>query len=328
MLRVMSSLHPLHRLFLSAGLILAVSLPCRSVRADDQTLSESTSPTAIPSEKIENFFRLSPRFYSGGQPEGDAAFEQLEQFGVRTILSVDGARPDIERARKFGMRYVHIPIGYDSVPADKARLMAKAAAELPGPVYMHCHHGKHRGPAAAAFCLIATEGWSRDKGLEWMRRAGTSPDYAGLFQSVKTLPIPTKAELAALRAEFPETARVSTLVESMVKVDSHWDRLKEARARKYAAPPEGDLTPVQTALQLTELFREMARSEESAKRGTGFVETSRDAELAAEKFEQALRKLATSGAAPDREAAEVQFRALSQACTACHKKYRDAADRE
>lgn len=324
--------HPSNRPYRCPGFFVVAWLFCAVIvltafgQDDEKVAGKSAEP--VPIREIENVFRLTPRLYSGGQPEGDAAFERLKALGIRTIITVDGAKPDLARAKKYGMRYVHLPIGYDAVPADKALLMAKAAGGLPGPVFVHCHHGKHRGPAAAAFCAIATEGWSREKGLEWMRRAGTSPDYAGLFQSVKSLPIPSAEQLKDLPAEFPEVSRVSTLVESMVQVDREWDRLKAARERKFAKTDGDDVTPTQMALQLTELFRELARSEEAEQRGKEFVEAARSSEKSAERLEQALRKLAGSGTAADRDAAETQFRAVSQSCTACHKKHRDDPNRD
>ena len=41
------------------------------------------------------------------------------------------------------------PIGYDGVPREQALRMIKAVQVAKGPVYFHCHHGKHRGPAGA-----------------------------------------------------------------------------------------------------------------------------------------------------------------------------------
>src|SRR5947208_13492334 len=62
---------------------------------------------------IANLFRLGDRVFSGAQPEGPEGFASLRRLGVTTILSVDGARPDVEAARRAGLRYVHLPIGYD-----------------------------------------------------------------------------------------------------------------------------------------------------------------------------------------------------------------------
>jgi protein tyrosine phosphatase (PTP) superfamily phosphohydrolase (DUF442 family) len=99
---------------------------------------------------LHNVFPITDKFYSGSCPEGEAGFGSLRALGVRTVISVDGARPDVELARKHGLRYVHLPIGYDGVPRQQALRIARAVRDLPGPVYLHCHHGKHRGPVTAS----------------------------------------------------------------------------------------------------------------------------------------------------------------------------------
>src|SRR4051812_33660083 len=76
---------------------------------------ESASPVPIEIRGIENAFRLSPRLYSGSQPEGARSFAALRDLGIRTIVTVDGSMPDVETARKFGLRYVHLPVGYDGI---------------------------------------------------------------------------------------------------------------------------------------------------------------------------------------------------------------------
>ena len=98
---------------------------------------------------LPNVLRVSDKLISGGVPDGDTGFASLQTLGVQTVISVDGARPDVERARKFGLRYVHLPIGYDGGRARSGR----ASARLPGRP-THRHHGKHRSlAAAAATCL-------------------------------------------------------------------------------------------------------------------------------------------------------------------------------
>ena len=68
---------------------------------------------------IHNAFQVTEKIYSGSQPEGDAAFAALQKLGVKTILSVDGSKPDVERAHKFGLRYVHLPFSYDGIPTNR-----------------------------------------------------------------------------------------------------------------------------------------------------------------------------------------------------------------
>ena len=77
------------------------------------------------------------------------AFASLQELGIRTIITVDGSRPDVERAHRFGFRYVHLPIGYDSISEARRGASPRPCAHA-GPIDLHCHHGKHCGPAAAA----------------------------------------------------------------------------------------------------------------------------------------------------------------------------------
>ncbi|MBU6208995.1 MAG: hypothetical protein KGR22_03710, partial [Planctomycetes bacterium] len=57
---------------------------------------------------LHNLVAFHDDVWSGSVPEGDAGFDSLTSLGVRTIISVDGALPDLERARARGMRYVHL----------------------------------------------------------------------------------------------------------------------------------------------------------------------------------------------------------------------------
>src|SRR5687768_8269328 len=57
---------------------------------------------------LHNVYRITDKLYSGSGPEGDAGFGSLRDFGVTTVASVDGARPDVEAARRRGLRYFHL----------------------------------------------------------------------------------------------------------------------------------------------------------------------------------------------------------------------------
>src|SRR5262245_61152211 len=205
---------------------------------------------------LHNVRRVTDRLISGGSPEGDEGFRSLSELSVKTIISVDGARPDLERAHRFGMRYVHLPIGYDGVPRDQILRIARAVRDLPSQVYLHCHHGKHRGPAAAAAarrCL--DERCTVADALEFLRQAGTDPHYQGLFASVQQAGRVEPKELDAIPADFPESAVVAALVEAMVRIDERWDHLKAIRTAGWSAPPNhADLDPPHEALQLQEQF--------------------------------------------------------------------------
>src|SRR5262245_9997792 len=71
-----------------------------SAAADARVVGE---PDTAAAAHIHNYFRLSPRLASGASPEGDEDFAALEAAGIKSIVTVDGAKPDAEGARKHGM---------------------------------------------------------------------------------------------------------------------------------------------------------------------------------------------------------------------------------
>src|SRR5205814_1359060 len=113
------------RIAILAAALFAASVDCGSP-------ADETARLDLPG--LHNVFRVTGRLYSGSSPEDDAGFRSLQRLGIRTVITVDGARPDVERARRFGLRYVHLPIGYDGVPEARAYQLARAVRDLPGPV--------------------------------------------------------------------------------------------------------------------------------------------------------------------------------------------------
>ena len=273
----------------------------------------------VDAEGLHNVFRVSERIYSGSSPEGDAGFATLARLGVKMLLSVDGARPDVATARRHGLTYVHLPFGYDGIPPDRVKELAKAAGR-PGPIYVHCHHGKHRGPAAVAVIQLCTDpAWDAAVAEGWLATAGTDPRYTGLTGLPRTLARPTAEELAALPAALPEAAPVPDLARIMVDVDARWDHLKLIKAAGWVAPEDHpDIDPPHEALQLLEHYRETIRLGSAKDRGADFLKLVADAEAAAADLEQALR---AKPVAADR--AGPAFARSAAACTACHERFRD-----
>ena len=153
--------------------------------------SNEVFPRRIDAKNLLNLVQVHSKVVSGGLPEGDEAFEELQSLGVRTVISVDGMTPDVETARRYGLRYVHLPHGYDGVPDVRATQLAKAVRELEGPIYIHCHHGKHRSPAAASVACVAGGLIPKAKSLSILQLAGTSHNYRGLYESARQVkPLP------------------------------------------------------------------------------------------------------------------------------------------
>jgi protein tyrosine phosphatase (PTP) superfamily phosphohydrolase (DUF442 family) len=310
--------------------LLAAAAGCPMSGSPSHTAPDPpTEPARAEGDRVEapglhNVFRLTDRLYSGSSPDGEEGFRSLEKLGIKTVLSVDGARPEVALAHQHGLRYVHLPIGYDGVPHEQALRIAKAVRELPGPVYVHCHHGQHRGPAAAAIAhLCLDEGCGVETVVAEMRRAGADPHYKGLYAAPREFRRPTAEELARLPGDFPETAPVAALAQLMVGMDERWDALKLARESGWRVPADHpDIDPPHEALQLLEQYREAARLPRVKERPEEFRRWLAVAEASAGQLEQALRG-GKGRQSVDAAAAERSFQELKGACTRCHSKYRD-----
>lgn len=266
---------------------------------------------------LHNVYRLGETLYTGSAPDDEHGFDSLSRLGVKTIISVDGAPPDVEAARARGMRYVHLPITYSSVPRETLIASVRAAKELPGPIYLHCHHGKHRGPAAAVSlwrCLDKTV--TAEQAAAAMKVIGTADRYQGLYSSVQELTCPTSEELKAAKGELPELSHVPPLAKTMSEIDRIWDRVKKPAVDRNSTTISLQLT---TTYDLAEQFREAARlADVTEPMHPGFDAIVADLESLAETIKAELRDPA--GTSPVR--AEAVER-VNRRCDECHAKFRD-----
>lgn len=301
------------------ALTMAIASSLTGLRAADNPAPAPTNtiakPIAIPG--LQNTFRVNDRIISGSQPDTDIAFAALKQMGIKTIISVDGSKPDVAGAHKAGLHYVHLPFGYDGVPSNRVAELAKVIQIEPGPFYVHCHHGQHRGPTAVAVMCEADAGWTPEQAVVWLREAGTSDDYPGLYRSAREFRPPTKAELNAA-TNFPELAQSSSLVDTMVAIDEHFSWLKQSKKAGWKTPPKHpDISPDHEATMLWELLREVPRATDLAGRPEDFRKKLAGAEDAANNLRTLLKKPA------DAAAINAGFTHLDDACFNCHRSYRN-----
>jgi hypothetical protein len=284
--------------------------------------SRGALPEHLKEPGLAVIYRLTDNIYAGSAPEGDAGFISLKKLGVKTIITVDGTKPDIATARKHGFHYIHLPHGYDGISTNTQVALIKAAETVPGPIYVHCHHGLHRGPTAAAVICMGTAGWTPEQGLKWLKQVGTSTNYVGLYKTVETFRPPSKAALEAAPDHFPEVAKTEDLINTMVAIDGQWDKLKEIRKAGYEVPKDSpDLIPTAEATLLREHFREARRLPESRKRGVDFIKHFKAAEETTAILENDLGQYESKQM--DKKRLESQYKKLEQTCAACHKIFRN-----
>ena len=288
--------------------------------AKGQSAEGQPGPAApVASTNIHNLFRVTPRMFSGSQPEGDAAFAELERLGVKTIVSVDGSPPDVEAARRHGLRYVHLPFGYDGIPTPRWAELVRAAESLPGPLFVHCHHGKHRGPTAVAVMCMAREGWNPSLAESWLRQAGTAAEYAGLYATVHQFRAPDAPALARV-GPLPEISSPTPLVATMVELDARLDQLKAVQ-RPGGKLPGGasHQDGTRDSVLLWEQLRELGRHPDTLRRPPAY----REKLAASEEAARHLKDLLVGTPSPDAKVRDAALTQVMQSCSACHKAFRN-----
>jgi protein tyrosine phosphatase (PTP) superfamily phosphohydrolase (DUF442 family) len=319
------------------GFAAAVAAPPDAKPSDPQHRTAATTvvPPPVDAKEPAEFPGLhqvvayGKDFYSGSLPEGDEAFASLKALGIRTIISVDGAVPDLARAAANGMRYVHLPIGYNGFDEKRKLELVRAVRDLPKPLYLHCHHGKHRSAGAAGTVAVSLGWLDNETATARMKVSGTAPDYKGLWRCTAEATLLAKDVIDAAPADFPERAITTGLVQLMVETDFVTDHLKAIEKAGWGPPKNHpDLVPVAEAGRLADLLRTtLDDADTKAQFGTdeGFGVLLKDGAAKAQRLEDLLAAKPTNDAELPawKEALSKQFKLVLANCKECHVAHRD-----
>lgn len=324
--------------FLGLALGLIVAMPatwsCRSgatdkspgLHEDAAAAGARLSPPTLRDEKprdypgIHNAAAYDDGFISGSAPEGDEGFQTLAALGVKTVISVDGAVPDVETAERYGLRYIHLPIGYNGFSEQRKLELVRATrdAERLGPVYIHCHHGKHRSAGAAAAVAVGLGWLAPAEAVARMKVSGTAPNYKGLYACAEQSVVLAESVIDAVPADFPAQWKPSGYVSGMVETDEVFERLKSIEKAAWQTPADHpDLVPAAEAGRLADLFRVLTESEYTQRKGGEFLAQMQQAHGEA----QLLEDWIIAGTEPAR--LSEQFKLVGASCKSCHAQYRD-----
>jgi hypothetical protein len=192
--------------------------------------------------------------------------------------------------------------------------LAKTLQTKPGPFYVHCHHGKHRGPALGAIALRLQTQCDDETVLNWLDRAGVSKAYQGLWKDAVAF---RPQAVEGTDPELHEAVELGGIVEAMAAASRTWDRVKACEAAGWKAPSgHADVSPPHEAVILNEHFREMTRHEYEGYAAAEFTEALTHAVDVTAQLSKAL-------AASDSDAASKAFALVGRSCKNCHHDWRD-----
>ncbi|MAG56756.1 MAG: hypothetical protein CMJ83_10735 [Planctomycetes bacterium] len=271
-----------------------------------------------------NVFHLSDDVISGSEPHGRDGLVAVAGLGAKTVISVDGKVPDEQTATSLGMRYVHVPIQYRGMTGDELIRLAKTFRELEAPFYVHCFHGRHRGPAAAAVGRLVRDGAPRERALAEMRQwCGTSSKYEGLYQVIASRSMPTREQTQAYEWGFPAAHEFDGFRSVMIDASRTFDHLAALAARGWKPDPgHPDVHPINEAGKLTGLWTRSLTLPDVVGQPEDFRAWVTGAAVANERLEDALKRM-QSGASGATDDANRYLAEVKQSCTGCHRAYRN-----
>lgn len=293
--------------------------------AYDAAAAPKLPPTAPEdSEGLHNVYKLSKSIISGSEPIGEGAIKHLAEMGVKTILSVDGKAPDADTARKYGMRYVHVPIRYSGMTKDEVKKITKTFRDLEGPFFVHCFHGRHRGPAAAALGRVAIDGVPREQAMAEMRQyCGTASKYEGLYRTIAEAIVPDSNELARYQWDFPEGHTFKGIRQVMVPMARAHDDIKLLMDRDWEPDPaHPDIDALNSAKILLDLYIQANHLGDTAERSSEYKTWMTEGEQSMRGLVDSLEAM-KAGDTSKGAAAAKQFKAVRKNCSVCHTAYRN-----
>ncbi len=138
---------------------------------------------------LTNFERFAPELYRGAQPS-EAAFKELKKQGIKTVINLRLKKDDIEQERdwceKYGMHFIHIPMGYTTPKLDVIlAFIGVVTNKNLQPVYIHCRFGVDRTGAMVGLYRVIVQNWSYEDAYLEMRQHHFKPFLLSLKHAVE-----------------------------------------------------------------------------------------------------------------------------------------------
>ncbi|MEG6508324.1 dual specificity protein phosphatase family protein [Methyloligella sp. 2.7D] len=131
-----------------------------------------------------NFHTVIPGvLYRSAQPSAERIVELHERYGIKTIINLRGAHPDLDWykaestvASRKGITLVDFPISAKRVLSpDQVELLLAVLADAEPPVLIHCLDGADRSGLASAFYIAGVA-----DGSEFFAESQLTPIYGHL----------------------------------------------------------------------------------------------------------------------------------------------------
>ncbi len=149
---------------------------------------ERALAASIAAPSISNFDIVSEGLWRGAAPSNQA-MQKLAESGVKTIVDLRlaglGAEEEANRAKKLGIKYIHIPLGFMGPSLSKvAQFLNIVNDPANQPVFVHCRYGADRTGALVGVFRVIHDHWSFNQAYSEMRSHHFKPWLASLKRVV------------------------------------------------------------------------------------------------------------------------------------------------
>lgn len=156
----------------------SLALPARAQSGSADPPSAVVNASAI---QIENFGRVNPTYYRGGQPK-DHDYADLAALGVKTVINLTSSDADASEqtfVEHAGMKYFQIPMTTHQQPksSELAEFLKMVSDPANQPVFVHCVGGRHRTGVMTAAYRMTHDGWSAARAFAEMKQYKFGADF-------------------------------------------------------------------------------------------------------------------------------------------------------
>ena len=170
--------NPAHTYTAALVFALSLSLP---VAVEPAFAGRPADAVSLESIRIQNFGRVAPTYYRGGQPKGQD-YADLAALGVKTVINLtsdDASADEKALATGAGLSYFQIPMTTRVAPtaAQLDQFLSIVNDPANQPVYVHCVGGRHRTGVMTAAYRITHDGWNADRAFKEMKQYKFGADF-------------------------------------------------------------------------------------------------------------------------------------------------------
>ena len=159
-----------------------------SVTHKNGNRKEMLAAASIAAPSISNFDIVSAGLWRGAAPS-NLGMKKLAESGVKTIVDLrltgQGAAEEASTAKKLGIKYIHLPLGFMGPSLFKVAQFLNIVNEPNNqPVFVHCRYGADRTGALVAIFRVIHDHWSFNQAYSEMRKHHFKPWLASLKRMV------------------------------------------------------------------------------------------------------------------------------------------------